>query len=583
MSEEKTPYQLPKGWIWTTIGELGVVTSGGTPSTKNPQFWEGDVAWITPADLSSYKEKYISSGRRNISKLGLDYSSATLLPKNTLLFSSRAPIGYVVIAQNELATNQGFKNLIPMESTYVDYLYYYLIASKQLAEGLASGTTFLELSANKFSRIPVPFPPRSTQELIVAKIEELFSELDKSLESLEKAKKQLEIYRHVLLKNAFEGKLTEKWRNEYVTESSQLVYKRIKAARKNRYDFELKEWQIALKKWKEGGVLKDKPTKPKDIIEGNPSLVEKNKLSKIPKEWLWVKNKFVAYKITDGEHITPKRAENGYYLLSARNIQNGYLDLRNVDYVGQEEYDRIRKRCNPEFGDILISCSGSIGRVSHAPLNSDFVMVRSVALMKYQFKDLNYKFLEYQFQSPELQFQIGKRQKATAQANLFLGPIGELELLLCSKEEQDLIVDILETQFSICENTEQTILDSIGKIKMLRQSILKQAFEGLLTESNNTESASELLEIIRQEKETFRQEEQTRPRVKRIKMEQELKGILEILQENNTPMQTKKLWEVSIHKENIDAFYDELKMLIEARQIKELPRKGKESFIALTT
>ena len=209
MENKETIYELPEDWILTTLGEIGIVVSGGTPSSRQPDFWGGDIAWITPADLSNYKNKYIEQGQRSITKVGLDNSSAKLLPKGTVLFSSRAPIGYTVIAKNDIATNQGFKNLILTKSGYPDYIYYYLQASKQLAESYASGTTFLELSAAKFSQIPFPLPPLEEQYRIVDKIEELFSELDKSQENLLNAQKQLEIYRQVVLKDAFENKNTQ--------------------------------------------------------------------------------------------------------------------------------------------------------------------------------------------------------------------------------------------------------------------------------------------------------------------------------------------------------------------------------------
>lgn len=210
MENKETTYNLPDSWIWTTLGEIGIVTSGGTPLSRQPDFWGGDIAWITPADLSNYKNKYIEQGQRSITKVGLDNSSAKLLPKGTVLFSSRAPIGYTVIAKNEIATNQGFKNLILTKSGYPDYIYYFLLASKQLAESYASGTTFLELSATKFSRIPIPLPPLSEQYRIVEKIEELFSELDKAQENLLNAQKQLEIYKKTVLRDAFDGKYTKK-------------------------------------------------------------------------------------------------------------------------------------------------------------------------------------------------------------------------------------------------------------------------------------------------------------------------------------------------------------------------------------
>lgn len=220
MEKENSKYKLPEGWIWTTVGEIGVVVSGGTPSTRNPEFWGDEIPWLTPADLSNYKERYISKGTRSITKVGLDYSSAKLVPKGSILFSSRAPIGYVAIAKNEISTNQGFKNLIVTKSISSEYIYYYFKTIKPLAEKMASGTTFLELSGTKFSQIPFPLPSFKEQHRIVSKIEELFSELDNAEEGLKKAQKQLEVYRQALLKSAFKGKLRIKtkgrWRKQYI-------------------------------------------------------------------------------------------------------------------------------------------------------------------------------------------------------------------------------------------------------------------------------------------------------------------------------------------------------------------------------
>ncbi len=210
--ETDKKYKLPKEWRWVTLEDIGIIYSGGTPSTKEPEFWEGDISWITPADLSNYTEIYISRGKRNISKLGLDYSSATLLPKDTILFSSRAPIGYVAIAKNELATNQGFKNLLLPSSFNHKFVYYYLRTVKELAEKISSGTTFLELSASNFKKIPIPLVPTEEQDRIVEKIEELFSELDYVKTNLETALRNIENLFLKTLKNLFtidENKFTK--------------------------------------------------------------------------------------------------------------------------------------------------------------------------------------------------------------------------------------------------------------------------------------------------------------------------------------------------------------------------------------
>ncbi|MFA5153738.1 MAG: restriction endonuclease subunit S, partial [Clostridia bacterium] len=104
--------ELPEGWEWKRLGEIGKIFSGSTPSTSNSEYFDGEIPWITPADLSNFDGIYIEHGKKNITELGLKSSSTQLLPKDTILFSSRAPIGYVAIAANPVTTNQGFKNLV---------------------------------------------------------------------------------------------------------------------------------------------------------------------------------------------------------------------------------------------------------------------------------------------------------------------------------------------------------------------------------------------------------------------------------------------------------------------------------------
>ena len=174
-----TPYEkLPKGWAWCRLGDIGEIIGGGTPSTSIEEYWNGEISWITPADLSNYSDKYIAQGKRNITQLGLDNSSAKLIPKGSILFSTRAPIGYVVIADRPLSTNQGFKSLSLSINMSEEFVYYFLLAEKERIKLLASGTTFQELSASAFGKILIPLPPLQEQHRIVEKIESYFSFLD---------------------------------------------------------------------------------------------------------------------------------------------------------------------------------------------------------------------------------------------------------------------------------------------------------------------------------------------------------------------------------------------------------------------
>lgn len=188
-----------------TLGEIGQIVSGATPRTSEADNFGGDIAWITPADLSGYTAKYISRGARNLTKKGYDSCGTKLMPGGTVLFSSRAPIGYVAIADNPICTNQGFKSIVPNDGVFSEFLYYQLKYLKKSIQDLGSGTTFKEISAKKFATIKVVLPPLQEQKRIVAKIEELFSELDNGVATLEKTKQQLAVYRQAVLRMAFEN------------------------------------------------------------------------------------------------------------------------------------------------------------------------------------------------------------------------------------------------------------------------------------------------------------------------------------------------------------------------------------------
>lgn len=153
------------------ISDLGEIVGGATPSTKNPEFFQGSIPWITPKDLADYNYRYISYGERSISQKALDSCSTRLLPQNSVLFSSRAPIGYVAIAKNELCTNQGFKSIIP-NTEVVDplFLYYLLKSSADHIASYGVGTTFKELSGKTFGQIELLIPESVPEQKKIAQV-----------------------------------------------------------------------------------------------------------------------------------------------------------------------------------------------------------------------------------------------------------------------------------------------------------------------------------------------------------------------------------------------------------------------------
>ena len=158
-------------WIDCTIADIGTVVGGATPSTKKIENYEnGTIPWITPKDLSGFEGRYISNGERNITEVGLKSCSTQLVPPHTVLYTSRAPIGYVAIAENEVCTNQGFKSVIPNENTDYMFLYYLLKYNKDKIENMGSGTTFKEVSGNTMKGIEVRVPEDIKEQRTIASI-----------------------------------------------------------------------------------------------------------------------------------------------------------------------------------------------------------------------------------------------------------------------------------------------------------------------------------------------------------------------------------------------------------------------------
>lgn len=160
------------------IEDLGKVISGGTPSTKNERYWGGDIAWITPKDLSKHNSMFIFKGERGITEEGLKNSSAYTVPTGTVLFSSRAPIGYVAIAGKNLTTNQGFKNIVVNDENDNLFIYYLLKNNIKFIESHANGSTFKEISAKVFKNLEFDVPNLDTQR----KISKILSTLDSQIE-----------------------------------------------------------------------------------------------------------------------------------------------------------------------------------------------------------------------------------------------------------------------------------------------------------------------------------------------------------------------------------------------------------------
>ena len=191
-------------WITGTISDIGTVVGGSTPSKAKPEYYtESGIAWITPKDLSINKSKFVSHGENDITELGLRNSSASIMPEGTVLFSSRAPIGYIAIAAGEVTTNQGFKSVVPKPEIGTPFVYFFLKNALPIIEGMASGSTFKEVSGSTMKNVPAVIPDAET----LAKFSDFCAPIFAQQRILEEQNQSLATLRDNLLPKLMSGEI----------------------------------------------------------------------------------------------------------------------------------------------------------------------------------------------------------------------------------------------------------------------------------------------------------------------------------------------------------------------------------------
>lgn len=190
-------------WEVKRLGEVARIVNGGTPRTANSSYWNGNIKWCTPTDITKCKSKYLKNTEKKITRKGLDNSSATLLPRGALLLCSRATIGEVRIAYDKISTNQGFKSLICENNVYNEYLYYHINQLKDKLIEKASGSTFLEISKKDIARIEIILPPLPEQQAIA----QILSDMDAEIESLQKKRDKYKLIKEGMMDKLLTGKV----------------------------------------------------------------------------------------------------------------------------------------------------------------------------------------------------------------------------------------------------------------------------------------------------------------------------------------------------------------------------------------
>jgi len=569
MEKEKLIYKLPEGWIWTTIGEIAVLSSGGTPSRGNSSYFRGDIPWVKSGELNY---NIITDTEEKITQEALISSSAKIIPANALLIALYgSTVGKIAKIGIEAATNQAVASIITFPHFNQDFLYYYLLQNREKLLKKRKGGAQPNISQRILSDFPLPLPSIKVQNNIVSKIETLFSELDQAEKGLQKVQQQLKTYRQALLKSAFEGNLTTRWRNENNTETSEKIIRQLKIERQFQYEQKLAYWNRTAKHLKENESHGKRLLRPKigEVFKYN-NKGEFEDLSKLPPEWKWVHWN----EILDFEEGSFKRGPFGSALTKSMFVQKGYKVYEqycpiNDDcsferyFITTDKYEELKSFAVKE-GDYLISCSGTLGRITQVP--KDFregIINQALLRVRVNKKYVDNRFFLHFFRSPYFQKQIFANLKGSAIPNI--KGVNELKIIpipLLSISEQEQIVEILESRFTLIENFEKIIKKCLSDVTLFKHSILKKAFEGwLVNKDSNNESANVLLHEIKKEKEEYlkaqKELEKHKPQKKR-QMDKK-KTVFEILKESKEPISAQELWTNSIHDGDIESFYSEIK------------------------
>lgn len=380
---------------------------------------------------------------------------------------------------------------------------------KQLEE-MSTATTISIVNKRNFEKIKINLAPFNEQKRIVAKIEELFSELDNGIAALKTAREKLKLYRQAVLKHAFEGKLTAQWReeNKDKLETPEQLLARIQKEREARYQQQLEEWKAAVEKWEANGKKGKKPSKPKeqDKVElyHFPSDYY---LARMPADWVCLKAEHLCDYITKG--TTPAKSElfvnsGDIPFIKVYNLtKNGTLDFSiEPTFVSAKTHNEFLARSKVYPNDVLMNIVGPpLGKVSIVPeshsewnINQAIAIYRSAVLLP---KFLS-KFLLFE---KTVNYMMAQSKATAGQFNLTLEICRKLPIPVPSFEEQAEIVRKLDAQLSNVDSILQGIEVQLAKSETLRQSILKKAFSGqLVPQDPNDEPASELLARIQAEK-----------------------------------------------------------------------------------
>ena len=484
---------LPEGWVWTKLGEIVVEIERGNPKDTP----ERDFIYLDIASIDNSQQK-ITNPKKYFGE-NAPSRARQLVKSGDILFSTVRTYLKNIAIVNEIYDGQiastGFCVVRPYDLIN-RRLIFYLVQTDFFLNPLTQiqrGTSYPAVRDSDVFTQFIPLPPLPEQHRIVSKIEELFTKLDAGVDELKKIKAQLKSYRQAVLKYAFEGKLTEEWREAHTNElePASILLERIKEERKRNAK----------------GKYKELPP------------VDTSELPEVPEGWVWTNVGNISSTIHYGYTASASNEPVGPKMLRITDIQNNSVDWGTVPYCQINPEEKLKYLL--EVGDLVFARTGATVGKSYLIKGIIPEAVFASYLIRIILSDhLEKKFVNYFFHSNTYWLQIYKGQIGIGQPNVNSKILAKMVLPFSSLPEQHKIVEEIERRFSVADNVEQAVDQSLKQADRLRQSILKSAFEGKLVPQDPTdEPASVLLERIKAGRENRKIEEKSKPNKIRRKRE----------------------------------------------------------------
>lgn len=465
--------EVPENWVLTEINKIARVVSGGTPSTKVAGGFAkpgSGIPWITPADLSGWQSTEISRGARDLTEEGISSCSAQIIPEGSILFSSRAPIGYVAIAANPVSTSQGFKSLVLKSGVDSLYAYYYMRSIKDLANSVGTGTTFKEISGKAMGTLPFVLAPHAEQLEIGRKLNLLLEGQARLKKRLERVRALIKSLIASVLVSAANGSLTEEWRkvNHSFQEEPKDTLQRIASAHTLF-----------------GGLRDGNASQPTEDAHDL-------KRSDIPPSWEIALLKEICEPgrpITYGILMPGPEQEDGVPYIRVADFPGNVIRLEGIRKTTREIDEKYR-RSKVRAGDIIISIRGSVGRLIAIPPELDGANITQDTARISVESSLCGEFVRYMLLADQAQSRIKRAVRGAAIKGVNIGDIRATQIPFPPLEEQREIASRVSALLSSLKTLEDKAIAIEADVCDAPDQFFKSAFTGAMTRQWRENNAS---------------------------------------------------------------------------------------------